>query len=519
MRILYIDIDTLRPDHLGCYGYHRNTSPTIDKIAAQGVCFTNTYCSDAPCLPSRTALMTGLFGIHSGVVGHGGNAAEMRLEGISRGFKSRLEVESLPGVLRSQGYKTATISPFATRHGAWGFYAGFTEMFDTGRSGMESADEVIPTAIKWIKDNATNENWFAHVNLWDPHTPYRVPPQFGNPFLNDPIPAWLTEEVLEKHRAMVGPHKPSNVAGFTNKPDDFSAALSEQMVKTPVEISDTTSLKQMVDGYDIGIRYADEHVKQLIQALEQTGVLEDTAIIISSDHGENMGELGIYGEHGTADNATCRIPLIIRWPGKVSGISDNNLHYNLDLAPTLAELLGLAAPPIWDGQSFAQTIESGSAQGREYLILSQCAHACQRSVRFENWLYIRSYHDGFHLFPKEMLFDIESDPHEQNERASERPDLCKEAVYRLSEWHDTMMLTMGCDIDPLWTVMKEGGPFHARGALAKYCDFLESIGRTEDSMALKNKHPREFGQPINPRTYARDAFIKNLFRGLKIPKG
>ena len=68
MRILYIDIDTLRPDHLGCYGYHRNTSPNIDRLAASGLRFTNVHASDTPCLPSRTALLTGRFGIHNGVV-------------------------------------------------------------------------------------------------------------------------------------------------------------------------------------------------------------------------------------------------------------------------------------------------------------------------------------------------------------------------------------------------------------------------------------------------------------------
>jgi choline-sulfatase len=514
MRILYIDIDTLRPDHLGCYGYHRNTSPTIDKIAEQGVRFDNNYCSDAPCLPSRTALMTGLFGIHSGVVGHGGSAADIRPEGPDRSFKSRLEVESLAGVLSSNGYRTATISPFATRHGAWSFYAGFSEMVNTGRSGMESADEVIPPIKKWLEDNAADENWFLHVNLWDPHTPYRAPADFGNPFAQDPIPAWLTETVLEKHRAMVGPHKPCNIAGFGNERDAFSAKLPEDMVRTPTELIDMASLKQMFDGYDIGVRYADEHVKQILQVLEDKGVSNRTAIIISSDHGENMGELGIYGEHGTADQATCRIPLIIQWPGKARSISDSALHYNLDLAPTLIELLGLKAPPIWDGRSFARTLKDGSACGWSYLVLTQCAHACQRSVRLDDWLYIRTYHDGFHLFPKEMLFDIRSDPHEQIDVAEARPDLCKEAVYRLSEWHDNMMLTMACDVDRLWTVMKEGGPFHTRGALAKYCDFLEKTGRAEAAKELKRKHPREFGQPINPRDYARDAYINNLFRGL-----
>ena len=85
MRVLYIDIDTLRPDHLGCYGYHRDTSPNIDRIAAQGVRFDNCYASDAPCLPSRTALISGRFGIHTGVVGHGQTAADPLIEGPGRG--------------------------------------------------------------------------------------------------------------------------------------------------------------------------------------------------------------------------------------------------------------------------------------------------------------------------------------------------------------------------------------------------------------------------------------------------
>ena len=76
MRILYIDIDSLRPDHLGCYGYHRDTSPAIDRLAAEGVRFENVYVSDAPCLPSRTALWSGRFGFRTGVVNHAGTAAQ-----------------------------------------------------------------------------------------------------------------------------------------------------------------------------------------------------------------------------------------------------------------------------------------------------------------------------------------------------------------------------------------------------------------------------------------------------------
>ncbi|WP_231257991.1 sulfatase-like hydrolase/transferase [Clostridium botulinum] len=144
MKILFLDLDTLRADHLGCYDYHRNTSPNIDSIAEDGVRFNNYYCSDAPCLPSRTALMSGKFGIHTGVVNHGGLAADFRLMGAKRCARDTLAEESLPAFLRKQGFRTISISPFAERHSSWNFYAGFTEMYNTGKRGRESAEEITP---------------------------------------------------------------------------------------------------------------------------------------------------------------------------------------------------------------------------------------------------------------------------------------------------------------------------------------------------------------------------------------
>src|SRR3954454_21944488 len=90
VRLLYVDIDSLRPDHLSCYGYHRKTSPNIDRVAAEGMRYENCYVTDAPCLPSRTALWAGRFGIHNGVVNHGGVASEPFVEGANRGFVSTL---------------------------------------------------------------------------------------------------------------------------------------------------------------------------------------------------------------------------------------------------------------------------------------------------------------------------------------------------------------------------------------------------------------------------------------------
>lgn len=486
MRILVLDLDTLRPDHLGCYGYHRNTSPNIDSIAKDSVVFNNYYCSDAPCLPSRTALMSGRFGIHTGVVNHGGVAADFRLVGETRGFKDDLALSSLPAFLRQEGFHTATISPFAERHSAWWFNAGFNEVYNTGKSGHESAEEVTPVVLKWLEDNSHKDNWFLHVNYWDPHTPYRAPAEFGNPFKDESYAPWITPEIFEDHRKnKIGPHGPQEINMFDNM--SYS-----QHPRYKTELKTYEDVRDCFDGYDCGIRFMDSHIGQLIQVLKDKGLYDDLAIIVTSDHGEAMGEFGIYGEHATADYTTSRIPMIVKWPGGMKNHYDNGLHYNLDLAPTLAALFNKDKKEYWDGQSYAGTITNGEEDGRDYLVLGQCAHVCQRSVRFGDYLYMRTYHDGYHLFPKEMLFNIKEDPHEQHDLAQQNRELCKEGAYLLQEWQDDMMMTMDYSVDPLWTVMKEGGPLHAKGHLRDYAARLEETGRGWAVEKLKEKHPREF---------------------------
>jgi arylsulfatase A-like enzyme len=220
-------------------------------------------------------------------------------------------------------------------------------------------------------------------------------------------------------------------------------------------------------------------------------VLEDTAVIVTSDHGENLGELNCYAEHGTSDYVTHRIPMIVRWPGCRAGHADGGLHYNLDLGPTLADLLGAAAPEGWQGRSYAEALRSGAECGREYLVLGQCCHGAMRSVRFGPWIYIRVFHDFYHLYPHEMLFHVEDDPHEQRNLAGERAEVCDRACRLMLEWHEEMMREMPDAVDPLWTVMREGGPHHSRGYLGAYCQRLEATGRGEHVEELRRRHPGE----------------------------
>ncbi len=488
MRILYLDIDTLRADHLGCYGYLRDTSPNIDRVAEEGVRFENCYVSDAPCLPSRSALFSGRFGIHTGVVNHGGKNADPRPEGEKRNFQSFYSRNSWINLIARKGIHTVTISPFAERHSAWWFYAGFKEIYNTGKCGMERADEVFPLVERWIKENARKPDWFLHVNFWDPHTPYRTPLEFGNPFKNAPLEGWLTEEILEEHKKSFGPHSAQEPHGFGYEP------WWRDYPRIPERIDTLEDYRKWINGYDTGIRYADTFIGKIIDLLEKAGVWEDLIVIISSDHGENQGELNIYGDHHTADHITSRVPLIIRGPGIPSGKVDRGLHYQVDMAATILELLGIEVPEFWDGESFLDVLKGGEQRARDFLVVSQCAWSCQRGVRFEDFILIKTYHTGLKNFPEYMLFDVKNDPHQLNNLAKEREDLVRKGAALLEEWVSNMMQKSDVKIDPLWEVIEEGGPHHTREKNEKrYLRRLRETGRENFAELLEKAK----GKPLS----------------------
>jgi len=163
--------------------------------------------------------------------------------------------------------------------------------------------------------------------------------------------------------------------------------------------------------------------------------------------------------------------------GRVEG----RLLYHFDFAARMIELLGGTVPSNWDGRSAP----------RDHLVVSQGAWSCQRSVRFDDYLCIRSYHDGYHGFPEVMLFDVRRDPHEQHDLAPQRPDVVRRAMTMLEAWHDEMMRTATHPVDPMRTVLVEGGPLHARGQLPEYLKRLRETGRAEFADRLAANHPGE----------------------------
>lgn len=490
-RILYVDIDTLRADHLGCYGYHRATTPNIDALASDGTRFARVYASDVPCLPSRTALCTGRFGIHTGVVNHGGRNADPHLdpEGGARQLMSQLATNAWAARFFWAGFRTASFSSFPLRHSAAWWTMGFQENVNASRNvGLERADETVPEVLGWLDRHGREPRWLCHVHLWDPHTPYNTPDDFGNPFAGDPIPAWYTEEVRAGHWELAGPHSAQEPWGF--RPDEWGPPPPRQ----PWNLSDLDRVRAMFDGYDVGVRYADSHVGVLLDKLDALGVLDDTTVMVSSDHGEAFGELGVYADHQAADEATAHIPMILRGPGIPARV-DHGLHYHLDVAATVADHAEVALPPAgwWDGVSFVDALRAGRDAGRDFLVTSQGAWSCQRGVRFDDHLWLRTYHDGYHDWPEEMLFDVARDPHEQIDLAGAEPGIAREGARLLDDWYLAQIEGAPGLVDPLVAVMADGGPYHLRGHLPEYLERLRATGRALAADALAARHANDLG--------------------------
>jgi arylsulfatase A-like enzyme len=437
-----------------------------------------------PCLPSRTALFSGRFGTRTGVVSHGGTAAEPFVEGPKRGFFSTLGKTAWPALLKKRGIYTASISSFPARHSAYHYCAGFDELRNPGKLGLENADEIYRLTEEWLLRNGSKDDWFLHVHLWDPHTPYRAPDAYGEPFANDPLPAWLTESVRASHFAGVGPHSAQEAVGFST--DYPYGAYPRQ----PRQIADMAAVRQLIDGYDTGVRYADDCVGRIVETITRLGIATNTAFMISADHGETLGELNVYGDHHTADELTAHVPCILTWPGFTPRVHEG-LCYPLDVAASIVELLGGRVPPEWDGQSFSKALLESRDDGRSELVITQGAWTCQRGVRWGDHLYIRTYHDGYHAYPAEMLFDLIRDPHEQHDLAPREPALVADGRQRLAAWHAEVMRRSPTGRDPIDTVLQEGGPAHTRGKLRAYLERLRATGRAEWAERLAQSHPSD----------------------------
>ena len=383
MRIILFDIDCLRPDHLGCYGYQRPTSPTIDSVAKQGVRFDHYYCADSPCLPSRTGFASGRFGFHNGVVSNLGAGAQFHIRHSPHSGPLPAN-EMLMRRLRSVGYDTISFSNFADRHSALWFVWGWSEFHTPNlKGGGETADEVTEPVLRWLKHNGRRENYLLHINYWDVHRCYKMDPSWADRLEDCPVPqTWPDDADIAAHQSVTGPFTATG---------QFKAGKSPFPLM-PDAVKSRSDFEHIITGYDASIAYVDHHVKMVLDELDRQSILEDAAVIFTSDHGDAFGEHGIYSDHVCADECIHRIPLIVRWPG--AALRDrlcSSLLYNVDLSATLCDLHDAQIPEEWDGQSFVANLRGQQGLDRGYLVWGHALYTVQRAVRTKTHLMLRTY--------------------------------------------------------------------------------------------------------------------------------
>ena len=428
MRIILFDLDCLRPDHMGCYGYDRPTSPAIDAIAKQGICFSNYYCADSPCLPSRTGFASGRFGLNNGVVSNIGIGARFDIRTKSYGGPIPSQ-EMLMRRLRSIGYDTISFSNFADRHSAMWFMCGWTEFHTPNlKGGNETAEEVAEPVMRWLRHNATRENYLLHINYWDAHRCYKMDASWADRFKDHPVTqSWPDEEEVQRHaKEITGPF--TATGQFRDGKSPF--ALMPDAVRTRKEF------EQMVTGYDAAIAYVDHHIQIVLDELDRQGVLDDAVIIFTGDHGDAFGEHGIYTDHVCADECIHRIPLIVRWPGVAPADREcSSLLYNVDLSATLCDLLGAEIPGEWDGQSFAANLRGEPGLERDYLVWGHALYTVQRAVRTRTHLMVRTYHSWqYGQFEPVELYDMEQDPYQSRNIRDNEASILQQCDHHLTEW-------------------------------------------------------------------------------------
>ncbi|MFB6147054.1 MAG: sulfatase [Halobacteriaceae archaeon] len=472
MRVLLVDVDSLRPDRLGCYGYRRETAPTIDALAANGVALEECYVSDSPCLPSRTALATGRFGVDTGVVAHHGHGQWYAEPG--EGHAPDPDRPLAFRHLSEHGVHTASVSGFADRHLAYHFAAGFRESIQpTAETGGETGPEVTAVATDWLADHAAEEDWLLHVNYWDVHHPYRGVEEFRDQVRESgPAPAWPTDAAVASHQGMTGLRCADRWASPGAADDDaFREAYGEDW---PVHVGSRADADPILDGYDAAVRAVDSEIAALLEALESAGVREDTAVVVTADHGEALGEHGIYADHAMAHPPCQRVPMVVDWPGVTDGAAGRLVDgkvYQFDLVATLCDLAGAPVPDGWHAEPLTGALRDPAGfDGRRRLVCGHGIYTYGRAVYDGDWVYTRLLHPGVFALPGqyndpdlpdgglELLHDVAADPHLTTNLASDRPGKAAELRADLDDWLTDRLAENG-GTDPLVRTAAETGPF------------------------------------------------------------
>jgi arylsulfatase A-like enzyme len=391
--IVVIYLDALRPDHLGAYGYARETSPNIDSIAENGVLFRDVYAQSPATYPSVHSTLTSKY-------------ASSFLY-IRKCVLERQHL-TLAEILKNRGYRTVGISssPIVVRQethfALGGFEQGFDRFDDDVYSGdggpwdwqFRSAEGVVDKAVNWLDDQRGGK-FFLFLYIMDPHCDYRCPEPFNSRF--DP-------DYDDKTYVAAG------------DPTFYEVKLLKG-IDAGLEPRDIEHFEALYDGE---IAYADAQIGRVLERLRQSDLADDTLIVFLSDHGEEFFEHGGVKHGYTLYDEVIRVPLIMSYPGVLpeGATIDDRLVQLLDVTPTILDVAGIPRPPFMQGASLLPLIDGEDAEWRDHAI-SEALFVDGKSIITDRWKYIHYYGtelESPYLTQKyrsvRELFDLQADPDE-----------------------------------------------------------------------------------------------------------
>lgn len=393
--ILLISIDSLRADHVHAYGYERETSPHIDRLAKEGVLYRYAVAPTSWTLPSHVTMLTSLPPPQHQVTG---DFTRLRPEAVT-----------LTEVLRDNGYATAGFVSGPYLQAEYGYAQGF-DLYDD-YSAMPrtwnvhqkvTSPPLIEAVTAWLDEwdrYGRERPFFVFLHMWDVHYDYNAP---------------------EPHGTMFDPDYTGTV---TAEDFDSSGQVRKNM--------DPRDLEHIVALYDGEIRYTDEHVGRLLEFLRGRGLLDDSVVAVTSDHGEEFYEHGNNGHRKSLYDEVLLVPFVVRYPKRIEGgqLVTHQVRL-LDLAPTLLGLAGVKAPADFgmtsgDPEDFGRDLTRGDPPPpREYGFLDWYLG----SVRTDRWKLVVHVEGE----PKPEIYDLAADP-------GERTNLATTETERLDAFYGRLM--------------------------------------------------------------------------------
>jgi arylsulfatase A-like enzyme len=380
---ILISIDTLRYDHLDCYGYERNTSPNLDKLCDDAAVFDQAISQAPSTLPSHASMLTSLIPQH-----HGASFAE-------HGALPK-EVETLAELFRAHGFRTASFNDGGQVAGIWGLGQGF-QIYHSNEPGHFQTE--VDQGLAWLDSLPAGARFFLFLHTYEVHHPYTPSPKDLARFGGDQYHGWLGHDV--------------SIPELVTINEGRRLALPRDV-------------KFIEEAYDAEIYSMDRALGHLLKALGHKHLLDRTALVFTSDHGEEFGEHGKYGWHGhTLYDELLRVPLVLTLPGhRWAGERIRRQVRLIDVAPTLADAAGLPIPRSWEGVSLLRILRGEEIE--PLLAVSKLDTDEDEniaSIRTGRW----KLYDG-------RLLDLRNDPREQTANVAwKHPKLVKELQARLDE--------------------------------------------------------------------------------------